>query len=767
MQTANSKQQTANSKQLFKLAPLTIALSLALTACGGGGGSGGDAPPTSFSATTSGAAAKGILSDATVTAVELNANQTPKATLATATTNAAGTYALTIPASYTGQPIKITVTSTANTQMKCDVVANCGTRSDDIVDTADSTIVNFGEWYKPGAGAVEMNALIAPVTSGATLSTNVTPFTHMAASRAFESPTLDATAINNANSEVNNLLGFNVLNTQPIDITAITADATPQQIAYAALSAAIGALATKDTTSGVPDLKGAIEALATQFADGQISAADLGAIATQTTSTFNQVGKSDESGVLSTLNDKVTSAGNGGNINPEPSPIANVNASDKAKAFVSEFRTYATSLDAAINKAVAGSFVTQVEAASALLESFDSYDNPLEALNVAKEQSYELFDQYCAGLEALQTGTAVVNFTDNDQSQFQSGSVTYTYSCNDETGVYTDKAVFKDARVGQQLVNVTIESDEEGNLDESGTQTTYSSSEVYRLDSKVVGTINSVSDSSETSLTTKFTINDGSALSGTYVYEEDTSNDTYTSSSEDKYKDVNTLNVTYEFTKADQTVPIVFTGEMAATQFSRDIDSSTENSYSYSGQSYLESLSLDGSAVYGAENVTLKASLSMPNSAEFRTVGATETATNYLQASASLGLTVDINDLKDVKVNLSAQRTSLTDAKAQLNLQQGARSLLVDFNAKLTNEVTTESNAYNQLIGLTLEEPTSTVTVTNLEGVKMVFVPNLANLAGAGTLATVTIDGVKAATVERTKDDLIKTSYVDGTFEIF
>ncbi|NOX92295.1 MAG: hypothetical protein GXP18_07565, partial [Gammaproteobacteria bacterium] len=101
--------------------------------------------------TLGGTAAKGIINLGNVVAEELKIDGTVLAQVGGATTGSDGRYSLAVHDSYLGGPIKVTVSADANTQMKCDVPEGCGTRVDDgIEDTLNPTVVDFGEWYKPG-----------------------------------------------------------------------------------------------------------------------------------------------------------------------------------------------------------------------------------------------------------------------------------------------------------------------------------------------------------------------------------------------------------------------------------------------------------------------------------------------------------------------------------------------------------------------------------------------------------------------------------------
>lgn len=330
---------------------LASAIALALAGCGGGGGGGGGSSP----ATVGGNAVKGIIKNGIVVAEELNADKSVKAQVGSATTDADGSYSLKLSNSYADGPIQITISADADTEMKCDIPAGCGTRNDSIVDTNNPSTVDFGEWYMPGAGNLSMTALLGEAAANSTISVNVTPYTDLAARRAKQNTTLDASAVDIANSEVNQLLGgIDILRTKPLDITDSTAisNGTGAQKAYAAYAAAIGVLA--DATSGNPDISGALDTLETSFSDGTILADDTGAesgkyslqeIINGAQSTFTKAGTTDTSGTLTALQNDVNSAGAGGSVDPEASSTAGLTGLDKVKAFVADVRTWGTVIE--------------------------------------------------------------------------------------------------------------------------------------------------------------------------------------------------------------------------------------------------------------------------------------------------------------------------------------------------------------------------------------------------------------------------------------
>jgi len=296
-----------------------------------------------------GSAAKGIINLGNIVAEELDASGTAIAQVGSTITAIDGSYRLTVDKNYNGGPIRVTVNADTKTQMKCDVPVGCGVRIDGITDS-DSAI-DFGEWYKPGS--LTMVALVAEATTGDNLAVNITPYTHLAASRAMEAPTLSAAGIYNANSEVSNLLdGIDILKTHALDITdddMVKRGGSATQIVYAAFSSAIATLA--DTSGGHPDINGVLATLSSSFSGGTIAADDDGSddniislqeIIDAANSILDKIGvTADTSGKIASLQvgiDEATAAGS--NIDPKPSPITGDSALARVKGFVSDMRTW-------------------------------------------------------------------------------------------------------------------------------------------------------------------------------------------------------------------------------------------------------------------------------------------------------------------------------------------------------------------------------------------------------------------------------------------
>ena len=235
----------------------------------------------------------------------------------------------------------------------------CGTTIDPTTDTNSNGTIDFGEWYKPSK-LTSMTALVPQAAQNDTISVNITPYTELAARRAKAAATLDAAAIASANSEVSNLLGgIDILNTKPLDITdpsVVNDSPDATQMTYAAMTAAVAVLA--DSSGGESDIDSALNMLSTSFTDGKILADDAGSandastyslqeIIDATNSAYTEIGKTDLTGTLLTLQTEVGTAISGdGYVDPAPSPSAGDTTLAKVKAFVTDLRTWGTVIGA-------------------------------------------------------------------------------------------------------------------------------------------------------------------------------------------------------------------------------------------------------------------------------------------------------------------------------------------------------------------------------------------------------------------------------------
>ncbi|MBL4827657.1 MAG: hypothetical protein JKY66_08095 [Spongiibacteraceae bacterium] len=185
--------------QGFNKLAIALASTAVITACGGSGGSdnnettGGTTTPPAVTATTvSGSATKGIISNAQVEVFEILSDGSLSAeAVGEATTDASGEYEVELSDSYTGGPLKVTISAVDGTTMICDAPSGCGSTA-------------YGDNYTLATG-FELSALL-PEADGNTVSVHVTPLTDMATKLAEEEDTLNVAAIANANDVVRQTL---------------------------------------------------------------------------------------------------------------------------------------------------------------------------------------------------------------------------------------------------------------------------------------------------------------------------------------------------------------------------------------------------------------------------------------------------------------------------------------------------------------------------------------------------------------------------------
>ncbi len=771
-----------NKKTFFKRTALSAAIiaTLGLTACGGGGGSSSsDDGTTSFSASSSGTAAKGIISGGIVTATEVSTGNE----VGTALTDIDGKYQLTIGSNYQGGPIQLTITADADTQMKCDATEGCGTRPADDGITDTDAVVDFGEWYKPGAGGVQMRALIPAASNGATISASITPFTEMAAARAGAAPTADSIAA--ANSEVTSLLGVNILNTPPVDITSLPAGASATEIAYAALASAAANLAGTDSETGLLDVQAGIDALASALSEDGIIANDddtdesvisLQDILAEAAATLNKVDADDTSGILDELQDDIQQAGEDGLVNPDPVDTATLSAVDKAKALVADFRTYATELDTTLsNPEFGGEFAQQIELASNFIGTGKPGIDPVAALSYVSEDVQDLAEYILWNYEdTSDSGTLEFPLTEDNAdllaTPFSSGSMDYTIEINPETGAYEITADFTNAVVESYTVNLSFvysgvyQESSEDNYNQETKTTTGSYDEVDNMNNTISGSM--VSEFSNLNITSGEVLQ--SSESESYSYNEAQESGTYSSVMVNQLS----LDATLAVLNEGSETPITFSGELNADVMSKENEeysynwSTDEYSQNEQSVSYIKAFDMNGSVAYGSEEVGLDVSVAMPNADDFYAMdlgSIEETTEQWLQMNAGIGLSVDTLNLSDVDLNVSATRTAFDAAEAEIRLSHADRSILVSFATQLVADGMPTS--LGDAMNLTVGEASGDIQVTDANGTTMTLTPPTPETEGV--IGEVTVDGIAVATIEQTEDGLIKTSYADGTFEIF
>lgn len=724
------------TKTIFGSGFIGLAI-ITMVGCGGGGSGSEptpDGPAPSADAdnvTLGGTAAKGIISDGNVVAEELDASGAVIAQIGDATTAIDGSYTLTVDDSYTGGPIRVTVSADADTQMKCDVPAGCGARMDDIADS--NSDIDFGEWYKPGS--LTMVALVAEAVANDTIGVNITPYTNLAASRAAGAGSLDAAGIYSANSEVSDLLGgIDILNTQPLDISDMGAvnNGSAREIAYAAFSAAIAALA--DTSGGRPDIDAALATLSGSFSDGTIIADDGGMddnvislqeIINEATNTLDEIEVADTSGIFDSLQEDVDNAA-GGSVDPEPGSTSGDAALAKVKAFVSDVRTWGTVIEEE----------TRVEG--------DAFGSRVDLASVAADSSMALIAgsalRRAFGVIFLRlTETTATDLSDSDyilgmpgDPQFESGTIMYS------GGV----ATITDGVIDGVTVNMSVQLP----ADES------------TVTSNLIFGINSATFESASS---KLTISNGiinAALVTPYVVDY-YALDVGTADAPDISGGSVDLNVTL-IQKQDElgamlASQVTFMGSLSATLTSPVKDDVTDEIVWITPST----LALNGSVsdtLGNSFDISFTANIS--NAGNFEPVGVQdfgmddslfdsdftlEDADNWLAGSVGLNFTLQLTGLPVASVNISGTRTAFEAGTATITIDYDGRQMVI-------------------ATAFTDSSSTGSMTFTNQDGVSMAVVGDFSAATGE-----IKYNGQVYGTIVELDSGLTKITYIDGTFETF
>lgn len=326
-----------------------------------GDGDGGTEEAT-FGASSSGVTAKGIIQYGVVTAKELDGGGAALRTVGSAETDTGGAYSLSIGSNYAGGLLLLTITgkSDGTTKMVCDVAGGCGGG------------VSFGGTL-PLDTTFSMTAIVPPVANGASVSAQITPFTHMAARRVMFGGTVDADTVRDAISEVNQMVGINILEVPPVDITdpAQLVAASSEAKAYAAFVAGAGQLAFNNASG----LQSGLDELAQSFEDGELTDTDsinpselLAAVETEAAANGLDTDPV-LSQVLATVRAGITGDCTTGSCsyNPEPADTATQTAVEKARSVVTQTRAWAITLEGL--ETPLDAFGTNMDAAGEVLDA--------------------------------------------------------------------------------------------------------------------------------------------------------------------------------------------------------------------------------------------------------------------------------------------------------------------------------------------------------------------------------------------------------------
>lgn len=745
---------------LFSKKTIALSIALAMTGCGGGGGGAAPAPGTTppedtsvKGVTFSGAAAKGIIKNGSVTAIEVNSNGTEIGPVGTATTAADGTYTIALTDDYQGGPIKVRVTKTANTEMKCDVPAGCGTRVDDITD--DNTTIEFGEWYKPSA--LTLSAIVPPKAAGAEVKVNLTPFTHLAAEQALATGSVTAETVDKANSEVSALIGgINILNTPPMDITdpAAVADADSQQTTYAALASSIAGLAEK-TDTGEPAIEAALEKLVESFSGGKMAADDSGSesddqiisvreILDAANDTFTEIGQTDTSGVINEMETAVENAdedidGDGiADINPEPSPDAGNPELEKVKALVTDIRTWGTiALDQ--HEARGQVFGDQIELASESLSLLQQYNPNANNFTTFSKIIYTyLFEGGSQDLTSyplyLTPWAAEPTFLSSGEISTPEHGVVVISNVsfsNDQSDRFDMTFKFPHDGLTTDAISVQIVS--------AKTTTLYTESEIE------VGAVTF-------NLATPYTMNWAAIEVGNASIPEITSLKVdFKGSFTQKLNTQATLD-TYTPEAGFQYIylaePITIAGDFSALILvDATVNETTgeiENVWPVPS-----TIRISGSiSNTKGDSVEGNFALNIKNASTLKpfTEEQGETADNWADIDLGVSFIGKLDGLPEASITLSGDRTDFREIDVDMTIAYGTRKLM--FSA--TGRGDGESG-----------ELVDGIKITNQDGAVMTFIPNEATESG-----TLSLDGKTYGTIVETSSGLIKLEYIDNTFEL-
>jgi len=712
--------------------------SIMLIGCDGGSVPSPSDPPSSNplpssgvnNVTLGGTATKGIINGGNVVAEELDVSGTVITAVGSTTTAADGSYTLDISNDYNGGPIKVTISADENTWMKCDVPAGCGMRTDDIADS--DTVIDFSEWYKPGS--LTMMALVAGAVANDTINVNITPYTDLAARHAMAAGSLTPGEVDSANSRVSNLLGgggINILSTQPLDITDAAAvndgDADATEIAYAALSAAIAALA--DTSGGNPDINAALETLWNSFSDGSIIPDDSGTatddstislqeIVDGATSAFAEMGITDVSNTLDSLQ-AVIDADTDGVIVPEPGPDTGDTALEKVKAFVGDVRTWATVIEEE-TRVKGEAFGTQVNlAAKAADSSISLMAGPaIRSTVIAIFKRLTETDAVELDSDAYKTGMP-------GDPQFESGTITYA------GGVVT----ITNAVIDGVIVNTSVQLPED--------KTSVSSMTI------------AINYSTLTSVATDLTISSGTIVASlaTPYFLDYVAINTGTAARPDISGGSVNLNVSLTQRQDDfgatLASPVTFTGTLLTTlanpvtdDITGEITWFTPATLTLTGNiSDTAGSSLDASLTANISNASSFQPVRKP---DFDSGVVPEDTDNWLAGTIGLNFMLQLEGLPKASVNIDGNRTAFETGTATITIVYGVRQI------SIVSAFSDTSSA-------------GSVTIINQDGVSM-------SVAGADFNAftgDIEYNGQTYGSIARLDNGLTKVTYTDGSFETF
>ncbi|MFC1750089.1 hypothetical protein ACFL2V_14915 [Pseudomonadota bacterium] len=724
----------------------SLIASLMLAGCGGGsGGQAGIQEPTNNSVTGvefNGTAAKGIIKEGIVTAEEFSSTGMAIADVGQTRTNENGKYQLTLTDNYTGGPIQVTITKDSLTQMKCDVPQGCGTRTDGSNDSNANTNIDFGEWYKPAS--LTMKAMVRAATEGETISANITPYTHLAAERALSQAELNTLVVAQANSEVSNLLGVDIMTAQLLDITdaAVVAKAGSTDIAYAALASAVATLADVDS-NGEPDIGSALNELVDSFAGGRLIADDEGAendaeiislqeIIDASAEAFNKMGIADTSTVMAGLTESIANAkdndGDGlAEIKLQPRKSAGDTNLEKVKAMVGDVRTWSNVVIDQM-ETPGEAFVDQIELATEafkLTKDLPFYDHDVELLMDTLENY--LFNDGGEDLVRYSTNQGYLNGDTYIRGTIKSP----------EPGIIE----IKDASIwGVDSLDIRIKTPVDG-VERSSLEFVVESASFFDGSSDLEITNGAL----EFNLASPYLFNWDAVEENTADLPDINSVEIDFKGMFTQVRDFNAWQASLDTVNFND--PVTVSASVKTTIYV-DTEINEDNGERDIVWATPSNLSIDGTVSNtkgDSFSGTITANIS--NAQTFAPVSddQVEDSDNWLDATLGLKFTAQLEDVPKATINLVGDRTGFDTGKVDLTLSFDDRSLVLSANGDRSSD-----------------EFTDDISIKNQEGVEIKIQPYTGENEGV-----ITYNGKVYASVYKTDGELLKVSYIDGTFEVF
>ncbi|HEB63434.1 MAG TPA: hypothetical protein ENJ07_03030 [Gammaproteobacteria bacterium] len=695
-------------KHLLYLSPLLLALS----ACGSGSNKSPDSTPETKGAIINGAAIKGIIKNGRVEVYGVSQGQITDQPIITGTTSAAGSYSITLPATYSG-PVQVVVKGKADgtSTMTCDALDGC---------------TNGGASYTFGAdmplGNISLEALLPNAEKGKTITGSVTPLTHMAAAYA-KSLGLHAQGIGAANLKIANQFGLrNITGTIPPDITnssaATSSDANELQ--YAAISAAVASIAQDDFNG---DFSAALANISQGYADNQGQFINNESMDNPNVVSLQELTGTARS-MIDDLEDRSEYAGMNTGAktalmqletdaeNATPDALTNTQVTvtvsgdmQKVKNFVQDVRTWGNVIESDV-QSKADAFDTQLTMASEALD--DSAGSLIEAFAVAVVAANRAYE------DNFSSNALSAYSSDFEGLTIHSGTIAETNGTINVTGSVTPGGATEAVAVD---VDVTIP-------DKTGTI----------FNAKIT-----VNDISNTSSTLAGSLGDVTLTFASSVNTEtDFEGENYDNNPKPDSLDIKLKAVLAQKTTASITDPVTFSGEIEI-----DIVAVKDRNNKIITHNPASIMLKGNFANTTGDSFDAVLSGAISNADVFDNTAYDESVTNFAKFNLSLGFTGQLDGLPEASYLLTGNRTAFKKANVSLAIAYGTRR--IDISAAAIGE----------------NRGTAEFKITNQQGVALIA---SSALSDEQMSAVLTLDGIVYGTVRYVHDAPVIT-YSDGTFE--